>query len=68
MADVRRQLANTARAIASVGDVPELMQQLAELNNRRKALEAKLPSTDAEVVVQHPHAAGRYANLRGPVR
>jgi hypothetical protein len=35
------------------------MQQLAELNNRRKALEAKLPSTDAEVVVQHPHAAAR---------
>jgi DNA invertase Pin-like site-specific DNA recombinase len=60
LADVRRQLRNVRAAIRDVGHSRSLLQDLTELEARERTLEAKLPTTEPEVVELHPQAAQRY--------
>jgi hypothetical protein len=63
LADVRRQLANVRRAIREAGHSRALLQDLADLETRERALEAKLPAAEPNVVELHPQAARSYSQI-----
>lgn len=59
--DVARRIASLVAAIEAGGDATSLVARLAELEARRRNLEASIPGgASASVVALHSHAADRY--------
>jgi hypothetical protein len=63
LADVRRQIGNLRKAIREAGHSRALLQDLADLERREQALEARLPKTEPDVVELHPQAGRSYAKV-----
>jgi hypothetical protein len=63
LADVRRQLRNVRAAIRDAGHSRALLQDLADLETRERALETKLPTAESDVVELHPQAAHSYRKI-----
>jgi DNA invertase Pin-like site-specific DNA recombinase len=60
--EVRRQIGNVRRSLRD-GYSRALTQDLADLERREQALEARLPSTEPDIVALHPQAATSYAKI-----
>ncbi len=63
LADVRRRIANIARDISEHGGSRALSRDLRDLETRERALEAKLPRAEPDIVELHPQAARRYSEI-----
>ncbi len=60
LAAVARKIAGVIAAIEAGGDPRSLAARINELEAERRAIEARLPSRDAEVLALHPATAERY--------
>ena len=63
LAEVRRQKANVRDAIKLGGELRSLVADLADLEQREKALEVKLPTAAPDIVTLHPQAEQRYRQI-----